>query len=506
MRVSRIHESVKNIMSRLVGFKKQKFVFRRQSLPPIQSAKEPTKYGATCFGKKHVFLSAAITLLFICGSLNREGFLTLHRPLFNHSDFQKPNSFRETSHPSSSRSKRFPSVEQRVRLYMSDWYLPRCKEPGNRQLLRFSYTKNSSMHRVKNPSEQTPETFNFFLNDIPVDTTFSLDYNTISKCAMGHTDPSMKKYCMDVRDTVWPALKSLRLNVTEDSRRKGQAPFLFQFGDVQISQTHGSLQLPVIKKFRASMPLEELNGVTDGQCFYRTLSPKANRGIIWKLKTERHYGNIQKIKDLDVKWTRKKKSAVFRGTITGYMRSMKGYKSYNESSYLERCLWTPRCRLVYQHANSILLDARLTKVKFGLPETINDVQLVGKRMKLEEMLSYKAIIFLEGNDVSSGLKWGLYSQSVVLMPRPTFTSWAMEELLEPWVHYVPLENDLSDVEDKIRWVIEHDKEAYKISKRATQWISDLVIHRNAEKDDRKIFREILRRYSAHWSKGSLLLN
>ncbi len=40
---------------------------------------------------------------------------------------------------------------------------------------------------------------------------------------------------------------------------------------------------------------------------------------------------------------------------------------------------------------------------------------------------------LEGNDVASGLKWALLSQSVVMMPPPQHTSWAMEELLQPWV-------------------------------------------------------------------------
>jgi hypothetical protein len=40
---------------------------------------------------------------------------------------------------------------------------------------------------------------------------------------------------------------------------------------------------------------------------------------------------------------------------------------------------------------------------------------------------------IAGNDVASGLKWALFSQSVVLMPPPNHTSWAMEELLEPWV-------------------------------------------------------------------------
>ena len=30
--------------------------------------------------------------------------------------------------------------------------------------------------------------------------------------------------------------------------------------------------------------------------------------------------------------------------------------------------------------------------------------------------------------------------------------------LEPWVHYVPLKQDISDIEEKLQWAIEHDDE------------------------------------------------
>jgi hypothetical protein len=101
-------------------------------------------------------------------------------------------------------------------------------------------------------------------------------------------------------------------------------------------------------------------------------------------------------------------------------------------------------------------------------------------------------------DVSSGLKWALYSNSVVLMPRPTFTSWAMEERLEPWVHYVPLRDDLSDVEDRVRWVIDHPDQARAIAHAGTLWISDLVYHPHADDDDEAIVREMFLRYKRHF--------
>merc|ERR1740124_1635814 len=120
-------------------------------------------------------------------------------------------------------------------------------------------------------------------------------------------------------------------------------------------------------------------------------------------------------------------------------------------------------------------------------------------MKMNALLSYKVIVSLQGNDVSSGLKWQLYSNSVVLMPPPTRTSWAMEELLEPWVHYVPMHANFSNAEDMVRWVTDHDDKAHEISKRATLFMEDLLYHPDAKKDHELIQKEIVRRYNTLWA-------
>ena len=104
----------------------------------------------------------------------------------------------------------------------------------------------------------------------------------------------------------------------------------------------------------------------------------------------------------------------------------------------------------------------------------------------------------EGNDVASGLKWMLQSESVVLMPPPTRTSWAIEELLQPWVHYIPMYPNGSNAEEMVRWAIDNEKDAKRIAERATLFMYDLVYHPDADKDDRMIRGEIARRYRALW--------
>lgn len=84
------------------------------------------------------------------------------------------------------------------------------------------------------------------------------------------------------------------------------------------------------------------------------------------------------------------------------------------------------------------------------------------------------------------------------MPDATYTSWAMEELLEPWVHYIPISNSLLDVEDKVQWMLDHPDQAQAIAHAGKLWISDLVYHPHADDDDQAIMREMFGRYKHHF--------
>jgi hypothetical protein len=117
---------------------------------------------------------------------------------------------------------------------------------------------------------------------------------------------------------------------------------------------------------------------------------------------------------------------------------------------------------------------------------------------VSEQLRYKAVIILEGNDVATGLKWALLSRSVVLMPPPTVTSWAMEELLKPWVHYIPLDPVGSNAEERVQWIVDNDDKARKIAERATLFMYDLMFHPEADSDDMEVKSEIMRRYNEYF--------
>jgi hypothetical protein len=97
------------------------------------------------------------------------------------------------------------------------------------------------------------------------------------------------------------------------------------------------------------------------------------------------------------------------------------------------------------------------------------------------------------------------SSSVLMIPPPTLTTWAMEELLKPWVHYIPLDASLGDAEEKMQWVLDHDRQAQQIAHRGSLWMKDMVIHPDAARDEQAVYKEILRRYQSHFRASDKLV-
>ena len=390
----------------------------------------------------------------------------------------------------SSREERFPSREERLKVYMSNWYRPWPKLRVH-VALDFVAPDNQSVALLEMESAVVP------------DTAFYIDPSTILDCLRpeGQGDPAfedrvqfrknMNMYCTDVARSVLTAV----YHVDWEGFTNETVPTILQFGDLKHSHDFGNVNIPHIKKFRSATTPESLEKVTSLECVD---SPRhvldtvhdTNyfQPIVWKLASRRHFGNLEKVYREDTPWESKENMAVFRGQLTG---SRDGFNKHLSDE--ENCMNLRRCRLVYTHADSDLIQARNR-----LPATLNGVDLMAPAVTIRRLLAFKGIIMLEGNDVASGLKWALLSQSVVLMPIPKHTSWALEELLEPWVHYIPLNENATDVEEKMQWVLDNDRLTRRISERASLWMEDMVFHPDSAEDDRWIQEEIIRRYRRHY--------
>ena len=401
------------------------------------------------------------------------------------------------------RNERFPSVAERVQLYMGDWHLPPC---GGDQRIHYNMTLSGRMQIQELGRDRRH---------------FVLDSKFNGKATAGAFDhvhfldrPSMVKscsnpYCLDLVRYLSPALDAWHTSV----------PILFQFGDAEVINAplvepgaNGQApRLPIWKKVRrAATQQPPLQDQSKTSTCSSSSTAKYDQPIVFKLNVNRHFATVANVDGIDVPWEDKIDRAIFRGALTG-----KHPRRHEGDTFVELCSAIPRCSFVYQvlHKNNSLVDAKLVRTGSSLlPEAeVSSAGLHGRSMSTKAMLKYKMIIMLEGNDVSSGLKWALYSNSVVLMPEPKYTSWALEELLVPWVHYVPLtlespgnnasggETALSDVEEKAAWVLSNDEHARRIAYNGKLWMTDLLFHKDAQQDESDIVNDMLGRYSRFWA-------
>ncbi|MCU4156462.1 lipopolysaccharide biosynthesis protein [Carboxylicivirga sp. A043] len=102
------------------------------------------------------------------------------------------------------------------------------------------------------------------------------------------------------------------------------------------------------------------------------------------------------------------------------------------------------------------------------------------KMNLFDQLQYKFIMSIEGVDVATNLKWIMSSNSVAVMPTPKYETWFMEGCLLPDFHYIHVQDDYSDLEEKIQYYIENPEEAKAIVKNANNYVAQF---KNKERED-----------------------
>lgn len=201
-----------------------------------------------------------------------------------------------------------------------------------------------------------------------------------------------------------------------------------------------------------------------------TTSLMGPASVLWPMHRARYYGSLFEVLKNDITpFALKRDVAIWRGVTTG---DPKGYgfpKGQKPSGRpIQRAALVRRLSENFGlwNGNTSVLDVGVTQYVQGAREKLVDAGFVPVDevpfLPDAQVLRAKMIIIAEGNDASTGLKWALFSTSAVLMPPPTVATWIMEDQLEPWVHYVPLAQDFSDLLEKTMWCIANVQECEAI--------------------------------------------
>lgn len=163
-------------------------------------------------------------------------------------------------------------------------------------------------------------------------------------------------------------------------------------------------------------------------------------------------------------------TAIFRGSSTGCGTTVDT---------------NPRLQLAYlstlqrRHQGVLLLDAGITKWQLRPRKLINQpyLQTIDRaslpfglvpEMSPEQQARYKYVVNVDGHTSAFRLSLELSMGSVILLQHSKYRTW-YRPYLKPYEHYVPLESDLSDLFDQIRWCREHEAECEEIARNARRF-------------------------------------
>ena len=163
-----------------------------------------------------------------------------------------------------------------------------------------------------------------------------------------------------------------------------------------------------------------------------------------------------------IPWEKKSDTAWWGGALTGSRWQVVAPYPLTRQAVVEHFLLNPSDRIRLQP----------TKMPDNARPLAVDVPIQPPFEK-RDAYSSKCLVLLPGNDIASGSSWCMAGNSVILMPKPHLDHILYFDL-QPWVHYVPLENDPKDILTKLDWVLDNQNKAQEIVAQAHErlrWLS-----------------------------------
>jgi len=88
----------------------------------------------------------------------------------------------------------------------------------------------------------------------------------------------------------------------------------------------------------------------------------------------------------------------------------------------------------------------------------------GNKVHYSEFFKYKIILIIDGDNTPSNYMWA-FATGCVPVIISNVTHWFFE-YIHPYIHYIPVKYDLSDLTERIEWIRNNDRHAEHIAKNA----------------------------------------
>jgi hypothetical protein len=191
------------------------------------------------------------------------------------------------------------------------------------------------------------------------------------------------------------------------------------------------------------------------------------------INSNRSCDNQENIVDFDMK----KPIAVFRGSSTG-----DGFTI--ETNQRLKVAYLSFLNKIDENDNLPFLDAGITKWNMRIKKKKNCRTL--QCLKVEELpfslvpflsykeqCQYKYVIHVDGHVCAFRLSQELSMNSVILMVKSKNKIW-FSDFLKPFQHYIPINEDLSDLYEKIKWCKLNDDKCKEIARNALIFYNNVL--------------------------------
>lgn len=162
-------------------------------------------------------------------------------------------------------------------------------------------------------------------------------------------------------------------------------------------------------------------------------------------------------------WTERQNSVLWRGSTTGFGKIAAHEMNWRTAEVIQR---TRMCLLLNGERG---VDAKLSSVvqsNSALDECLlREAAILGDPIPAEKWLNFRFAIDVDGNTNA----WSNFFQRFLLgccvlkvaSPR-NFQQWYYKDL-KPWVHFVPVKADLSDLKEMVGWCLANSAECERIA-------------------------------------------
>ncbi|CCV02395.1 putative tyrosine protein kinase [Armadillidium vulgare iridescent virus] len=193
-------------------------------------------------------------------------------------------------------------------------------------------------------------------------------------------------------------------------------------------------------------------------------------------------------KNFDMPWSKRKPTAVFRGGSTGC-----GVSSSNNHLLNQRLLAAKISSTTKPDKYEVpLIDAGITKWNLRPRKIQNEEYLKTINFKTEarkvsplspeQQATYKYLINIDGHVSAFRLSLEMNMGCCILLvdslgsssqtsPENGWKMWFFDKI-KPYIHFVPVKSDLSDLIEKIQWCRDNDEECKLIAENAKQFYKD----------------------------------